>query len=400
MISLTGSQRRVVALGWITYAAFYLGRVNLAAALPAIQTDFGWTAEQTAVLAGAALWTYAAGQLINGWLGNRVNTRWMVLIGLAGSALLNLIFAGLSSLPLMVVVWLMNGFFQSMGWGPILRTLSDNLSSLQRQRISGIFGASYIVGNILTWGLTGWLLRFGNWRLAFIIPACLMVVFAALWYLLNRQPSSSSAENTPIRLADVLPIVAQFWPIALTALVAGMLFNSTLTYAPTYAAQYLPADQAALAATAFPIFGLIGTVWFAAWIGRRSAGNVLQTLSVLLILSAVSRAIQFLFPPSIATSLILLAAMGVTAYALTNQLLTAVPLLAYAQLGTSTVAGAIDAVHSIGGAAGNTMVGFLLTGGRWPLVFAVWTLLPLIAIGFVGLAMRNRQVSLNKELAK
>src|SRR4051812_28251205 len=106
MTVMTAGQRRVVALGWITYAAFYLGRVNLATALPAIQTDFAWTPEQTAVLAGAALWTYAAGQLINGWLGNRLNIRWMVLIGLTGSALLNLIFASLSSLPLMVIVWL------------------------------------------------------------------------------------------------------------------------------------------------------------------------------------------------------------------------------------------------------------------------------------------------------
>jgi sugar phosphate permease len=397
---LTASQRRVVALGWITYAAFYLGRVNLAAALPAIQTDFVWTPEQTAILAGASLWTYAAGQLINGWLGNRFNTRWMVLVGLAGSALLNLIFASLSSLPLMVGVWLINGFFQSMGWGPILRTLSDNLSSVQRQRISGLFGASYIVGNILTWALTGWLLHLGNWRLLFIVPALLMVGFAALWFLLNKQPSSSSVESKPVRLAEVLPILVQFWPMALTALVSGILFNSTLIYAPTYVAQYLPADQAALAATTFPVFGLIGTVWFGSWIGRRSGSNVLQTLSILLMLSAMSRAVQFLLPPSIVTSLILLAAMGVTTYALTNQLLTAVPLLAYAHLGTSTVAGAVDAVHSIGGAAGNTMVGFLLTAGGWPLVFGVWTLLPLVAIGIVSLVMRNRQVSPHEELAK
>src|SRR5215212_9089470 len=222
MTVLTASQRRVVALGWITYAAFYLGRVNLAAALPAIQADFTWTPEQTAVLAGASLWTYAAGQLFNGWLGNRVDTRRMVLIGLGGSALLNLVFATLSSLPLMVIVWLLNGFFQSMGWGPILRTLSDNLSSAQRQRISGVFGASYVIGNVLSWTLSGWLLRFGNWRLVFAVPAFLMAVVAMVWYLLNNRPSSSSADNAPVQLRDIVPVRAQFWPTALAALVAGI----------------------------------------------------------------------------------------------------------------------------------------------------------------------------------
>ncbi len=400
MDTLSSGQRRVVSLGWITYATFYLGRVNLATALPAIQSDFRWTPEQTALLAGAALWTYPAGQLVNGWLGNRVDTRRMVAIGLIGSAALNLVFASLSSLPLMVAVWLLNGFFQSMGWGPILRTLGDSLSSAQRQRLSGVFGASYIVGNILTWVLSGWLLQFGNWRLVFVVPALLMLVFAVIWYWLSTPSTRSSTEAAPMRIGEVLPALLQFWPIALTAVVAGVLFNTTLIYAPTYTALYLPTDQAALAAIAFPVFGLIGTIGVGRWIGRRSGNSALQSLIVLLILSAISRGIQFVLPPSVATSLILLAAMGITAYALTNQLLTVVPLLAYATLGTSAVAGAIDAVHSIGGAAGNTMVGFLLAAGGWPLVFAAWTVLPLIAIGFVGLAMRNRQAELTEELAE
>ncbi|MBK8023889.1 MAG: MFS transporter [Chloroflexi bacterium] len=91
-------QRRVVLVGWITYAAYYLGRVNLAAALPAIEAEFGWTPEQTSLLAGAALWTHAAGQLFNGWLGDRVPARQMVFFGMAGSTLINLLMASVTSL--------------------------------------------------------------------------------------------------------------------------------------------------------------------------------------------------------------------------------------------------------------------------------------------------------------
>jgi sugar phosphate permease len=322
----------------------------------------------------------------------------MVFVGLLGSAVTNLIFASLSTLPVMVLVWLINGFFQSMGWGPILRTLNDALSTAQRQHITGIFGASYIVGNVVTWALTGWLLRFGNWRLVFLVPAALMLVVGAIWYFLYRQKSGAT-ETVPIQVTAILPAIMQFWPVALTALIAGALFNSALTYAPTYTSQYLPADQAALAAIAFPVFGLIGAVWFGTWIGRRSGNNALQTLISLLVLAAVARAIQFLLPPSVISALILLAGMGITSYALTNQLLTTVPLLAYPHLGTSAVAGAMDAVHSIGGAFGNTLVGVLLAYGKWPLVFGAWTVLPLIAIGFVSFAMRNKQISA-KEWAK
>ncbi len=152
-------------LGWVTYAAFYLGRVNLATALPAIQVDLHFTPDEISALAGATLWTYAIGQLVNGWLGNRVDTRRMVLFGIVGSTIVNLLFAASSSLPVMVILWLINGFLQSMGWGPVLRTLSAALEPTQRQRIAGAFGASYVVGNTLTWALTGLLLSTGQWRL-------------------------------------------------------------------------------------------------------------------------------------------------------------------------------------------------------------------------------------------
>ncbi|MCB0021045.1 MAG: hypothetical protein KDE09_24785, partial [Anaerolineales bacterium] len=32
-------QRQLIALAWISYAAYYLGRVNLSPALPAMETD-------------------------------------------------------------------------------------------------------------------------------------------------------------------------------------------------------------------------------------------------------------------------------------------------------------------------------------------------------------------------
>jgi hypothetical protein len=50
----------------------------------------------------------------------------------------------------------------------------------------------------------------------------------------------------------------------------------------------------------------------------------------------------------------------------------------------------VDATHSVGGAVGGIMVGLLLAQGGWPLVFLAWTLLPLIAIGFIGAVRYQR----------
>jgi sugar phosphate permease len=389
-IALTRWQWRIVILGWVTYAAFYLGRVNLATALPAIEADMRWSPDQTSLLAGAMLWTYAIGQLVNGWFGHYVDTRRMVFVGIVGSTLVNLLFATASSLPVMVGLWLINGFLQSMGWGPILRTLSDTLAPTQRQRIAGAFGASYVIGNTFTWLLTGLLLTTGNWRWTFVIPPLLMLVIGFVWYRLSVPAPTAATPPLALSRSTVGLIIQQFWHILLTALVAGALINGALLYAPSYVAQTLPLSQAALTAIIFPVFGLLGTAWLSGWMLRRWQGHTLHSLLTLLLLAAAARALVFVLPPSTLSAALLLAGMGITSYALTNMLLTAVPLTAPAHLGTSVVAGLVDAVHSIGGAIGSTMVGVLLARGDWTLVFGVWTLLPLIIVGIVMIAIRQQ----------
>jgi OPA family glycerol-3-phosphate transporter-like MFS transporter len=386
--NLSRWQRRIVILGWITYAMFYLGRVNLASALPAIETDLGWSPDQTGALAGVMLWTYALGQLVNGWLGQYVNTRRMVLIGIVGSAFVNILFALMSSHPLMITLWLMNGFLQSMGWGPILRTLSDALSHDERQRIAGVFGTSYVVGNTVTWLLTGLLLSTGQWRLTFVIPPLFMFIMGLVWYRFSTPAPQLTETRLPANPTLAINILREFWPMLLVALVAGALFNGTLFYAPSYVAQTLPLNQAAISAIIFPVFGLLGTAWLGNLILRRLNGDALRAVAALLALIVISRIFAFILPATTLSAFIILASMGITSYALTNILLTAIPLTAFSHLGTSVVAGIMDATHSIGGAIGSTMVGLLLARGDWSLVFGVWALLSLLALAIISFAIR------------
>ncbi len=391
MDAFSSLQKRVVLVGWVTYAAYYLGRVNLASALPAMERSFRWSPEQTSVLAGAMLWTYAAGQLFNGWLGDRVAAKRVVFMGMLGSTAVNLLMAVSTAHELLVILALINGFLQAMGWGPILRTLSDTLEDSQRRRIAGWFGASYIVGNTLTWILCGLLLAQGPWQSLFVIPPLIMLAIGFVWYRLTgdshfhqKQQQALPEQVTGIRLRD-------FGVFLFTAIIAGALLNGMLLYAPAYVAQTSPLDQAAIGAVVFPVFGLLGTIWLSSFVLRRNQGHETRGMMILLALAAAARGLALLLPPSTVTSILLLSVMGVTSYALTNLLLTAVPLL-YAHLGTSKVAGVMDATHSIGGAVGSTLVGILLSQGGWSLVFSAWLILPLIAVVFIAVGSRRVKV--------
>jgi len=75
-------QRRIFVILWITYASFYLGRVNFSVALPGIMADFGWTRTDVGAIGTALFWAYAIGQFINGQLGDRLGARVMITVGL------------------------------------------------------------------------------------------------------------------------------------------------------------------------------------------------------------------------------------------------------------------------------------------------------------------------------
>jgi sugar phosphate permease len=63
-------------------AGYYLGRVNLAAALPDIEADLSLAKSQVGVFVTGFFWAYALGQLLYGQLGDRLSPRRFVFVGM------------------------------------------------------------------------------------------------------------------------------------------------------------------------------------------------------------------------------------------------------------------------------------------------------------------------------
>ena len=61
----------------------YVDRGNLATAAPLMKDELGLTATQFGILISAFFWTYSPGQVLAGWLGERLNPYRTLVIGLA-----------------------------------------------------------------------------------------------------------------------------------------------------------------------------------------------------------------------------------------------------------------------------------------------------------------------------
>ena len=119
--SFDRAQTKILLVCFIIYFCAYIGRLNLSATLEDIMMAFPAINDaQAGLLQTVFAITYAIGQLTFGFLADKLSPRSMLLTGLAGSALCNLLFSFMRSYYLLLLIWTANGVFQAMLWTPIV----------------------------------------------------------------------------------------------------------------------------------------------------------------------------------------------------------------------------------------------------------------------------------------
>ena len=174
---------------WLTYGSFYFCRQNISAAVPGLESE-GLNKTQIGAILGAMKIAYAVGQLVNGQLAERFSARWLLAIGMLGSAALNVVFGLAEGLYFLIFVWAFNGYCQALGWTPCIRVAANWISVTGRGRALAIIGTSYQVMAGITYLIAGYSAQWFGWRGAMYVPACLLVLSAIhmLLFLRERPP--------------------------------------------------------------------------------------------------------------------------------------------------------------------------------------------------------------------
>jgi glycerol-3-phosphate transporter len=186
---------RILYSCFIGYAVFYFCRVNISMAIPAMQETLGYSKTQLGAIVSALQIIYGIGKFGNGILADRANPRYFMAIGLFLSAIVNIIFGLSYSLALLIVLWGINGWFQSMGFPPGARLLSHWYSPSEYGRIWGIYGCSHQVGAAIILIVVGYIIQNTSWQYAFIYPA-VFAIFISL-FLFNRLRDVPSTIGLP-----------------------------------------------------------------------------------------------------------------------------------------------------------------------------------------------------------
>lgn len=162
--------RQISAL-FIGYAVFYFVRKNLPVAMPDLQRSMGIGTAQLGLFLTLHDLLYGVSKFGNGVIGDRSNPRILMAAGLFLSAITNLCFGMTSGVVALGLWWLLNGWFQGMGFPPCARILSHWSAAHERGVIWGMWNASHQVGAAGIFVLAGYLVSHYGWRSGFVIPA-------------------------------------------------------------------------------------------------------------------------------------------------------------------------------------------------------------------------------------
>lgn len=394
-------QWRIVVMGWITYASYYLGRVNFSIAIPDLRDSLSISSQEIGLLGSGFFLSYAFGQLISGHLGDRISPRLLVFGGMLLSTAMNIIFGLVAIWELMLFAWTINGFFQSTGWAPILKVLASWHTSEQRRKVAGIYATSYVAGNALTWFLTGWLVANFGWKSAFLIPGILMSLVALAWFIVVKDTPQEAGFDHATRFSDetiqsdkqevsqsnILHVLKRFWPLVLAAVTGGMLLFALVLWVPTYFVDIhrLGIDTAANISMFFPIAGTLGTLAISWLLAGPLCYKEIMSGSVIFFLIGGLLLLHPIASTSLLMSTTLLVLVGSILYG-ANTIITAIlPMVLSDHQEVSTVAGLIDFALNIGASLAGVGVGAIVDKLSWSAMFNILSLGAILTSAFLAL---------------
>jgi OPA family glycerol-3-phosphate transporter-like MFS transporter len=377
-------------LCWLVYVTAYFGRVNLSITLPFLSDAYGYSKTSLGLVASGFFIAYAAGQLVNGVLGDRFNPRGFVSIGLAFAGISNILFGLSGRLVFLIVFWTFNGYFQSMLWGPLVRITAESAPPAHLHKAAMLLSSSTILGYFFSYTLIGKIVLVLGWKTAFFIPGVLLVLMALLWYwsLRNYVPGHSDSVDEAVdgtqqkvssRTAKRGGTAAFFirtgvWISALICMFQGSIKEGFNLWAPVFFSevQAIPMDRVFLFLSLVPAMNFAGLA-----LGKmvNRACKYQEKYTIVLFLSSALVSI-ILLRVVMHSSYILMdisfCTLLASIFAVNNMLTAFVPLNFRNERRVSAVAGFLDCAVYIGAAVAGPVAGFLVERFGWSGVINGW----------------------------
>lgn len=227
----------------VSYLAVYITRNVLGVVSPEMIEEGVFTTEQIGSLSSVYFATYAVGQLINGVIGEKIKSKYMISVGLVMAGLCNFLFSVLSdNWYVAYIAYGMTGFFLSMIYAPMTKTVAENTEPIYATRCSLGYTFSSFFGSPLAGVLAvlfAWRGAFGASSVALWIMGVLSFIFFSV---LERKGIVKYNQYKKVKeKGGGIRVLIQHRIIKFTmiSIITGIVRTTVVFWLPTYFAQYL-----------------------------------------------------------------------------------------------------------------------------------------------------------------
>ncbi len=182
---------RVMLAITLGYGLIYTCRLALGVVKKPLIDAGVFSPAELGLIGSALFYTYAIGKLTNGFLADHANMRRFLAFSFAMTAILNVAMGFTTALWAAVLLWGLNGWFQSFGAPGGVVAMTAWFSNRERGRMYGIWSTAHSIGEGLTFLVVGTAVAVFGWRWGFWGPGLIGLATAAGVYLmLQDRPST------------------------------------------------------------------------------------------------------------------------------------------------------------------------------------------------------------------
>lgn len=383
-MNISKKAKRISLLLSMVYLASYIMRINFAAIMVKVGTDMSVAKTDLAIVVTALTIAYGSGQIISGIMGDKIHPAYMLTAGLSLACICNLLMAMASSIPVMSVIWCVNGFAHSLLWPPIVRIMSTHLKNEEysycTMRVymgsSGATVAIYLLAPLL--------LKVSSWRVVMLTCAAFGAAVAIIWTVFGKA-TLGEAENIGTNTNKNTKFVGKPFPkfvylpivfIAIAIALQGVLRDGVTNWMPSYLLESfgLSEESAIVSTVVTAIFSIVSFKFFDV-IHSKFFKNEVFCATVVFGASAVCAiALYFVnkFTGIVVLSMLFMAAIVGCMHGVNLMLITIVPKRFVKSGKVSTVSGVLNAFTYVGAAASTYAFAAFAESKGWGFTLFTW----------------------------
>ena len=367
---------------YLSYVFIYAARLNLSMASPAMREQGILTAVELGFIGSAFSVIYSCGRLFNGIIGDRLAPKLLIITGLALTGLANLLIGFLPPYLLILVLWCLNAFGQSMLWSALLRTMTGIYTKAEADKKVQILVSSVSVGNIVGILLSSQLVSVFGIRAAFLVPGLLTVLcgLAVLFILPLHTEAAQSSQRFSFK---ALLMDKQIRGILLPAMFHGTMKDNISLWMAVYFLDRFAVnlEQSAWYILLIPVVGLVGRLLYPLCYRLLSHRENFLAIIGFILCAALSLVLCLPVQSSLLAA-ICLSLIYAFVSMINTSFLSIFPLRFAEKNLVSSVSGIADFATYLGAAIASAVYGFWIEGGTggYLYMFLSWIVLSILSI--------------------